>query len=397
MADPVKSATDQFARRFLCLCLGSRWNPAALSVVRELAIQEEVSWGQVARLAADQKLIPLLYDTLRGKELVPAPVEERWRPVYYDSIRRSTRLFHQLTRVLQDLREAQCPVLLLKGAALAETVYGDAALRPMVDLDLLVPASRVPLAETILGQLGYRAQIPDPWPGYSQRYRNSMAYVYAPVHESGYPIPWMVGLHWRLLDVPYHWRIQAEEWFARGQPARVAAVDALVPTREDHLVYLCGHLAVHHRYDPALLRYYDMAGLIHLQGEGLDWDTVLQRTVDWRLVIPLQRSLARLEKLWPGTVPTEAVQAVGQLQPTWAERAVHRWVTDRPRNAASDTLLSLATLPGVGRRARFLLEAILPSPDYMRQRYCPRRPWLWPLAYLLRAGTAVSYLIRRLT
>jgi hypothetical protein len=390
--DRGPGATQDPARRRLCLCLRSRWDPAALQAVRDLGSEGAASWEGVAALAREEFLLPLLYDALRGKGLVPAPVEEAWRQVYYDSIVRSTRLFHQLGQVLQGLAQAGCPVLLLKGAALAEAVYGHAALRPMVDLDLLVAAPRIGLAEDVLAQLGYTALIPDPWPGFSQRYRNSMAYG----RESGYPLPWMVGLHWHLYDVPYYQRIPIEEWFTRGEAARVAGVEALLPSPEDHLIYLCGHLALHHQYDPALMRYYDMAAVLHSAGERLDWDTVLQRAGDWRLVIAVQRTLTRLEELWPGTVPGEAGRAIRRLQPTRAERAVHHWVAERPRTPTLNTLLSVATLPGLERKARFVLEAAFPSPAYMRQRYCPGHPGRWPLAYLLRLGWAARYLVQRL-
>lgn len=136
-----------------------------------------------------------------------------------------------------------------------------------------------------------------------------------------------------------------------------------------------------------------MAGLIHLGPRGLDWETVLQRAVDWHLVIPIQRALARLEELWPGTVPGDARQALRELAPTRSERCVHAWVTGRPRTATSNTLLSLATLPGIAGRITFLLEVAFPSPAYMRQRYCPRRPHLWPLSYGLRGALALKYLM----
>lgn len=138
---------------------------------------------------------------------------------------------------------------------------------------------------------------------------------------------------------------------------------------------------------------YDMAALIRDGGDMLDWHGVVQRAVDWQLVILLQRALAHLEALWPGTVPAGATEEVAVLQPTRAEALVHRWVVDRRRNRTSDVLLFLATLRGRGRRARYLLEQGFPSPAYMRELYCPRRPGLWPLSYLQRAGLTLWYLL----
>lgn len=250
MSEPAPRATESAARQVLALCIRSRWEPGALQTLTDLVSRDGSAWQAVGRLPGKGPLIPLLYDTVRGEGLVPAPIEEEWREVYYHSLLRSTRFFHQVTRVLRALKDVDCPVVVLKGAALAETVYGDGALRPMVDVDLLVPPSGVRAAEAVLTRLGYVPQLADPWPGFSQRYQNSMAYL----HPSGRPLPWMVGLHWHLFDVPYYRRIRPEGWFGRAQPARVAGVDTLVPSPEDHLVYLCGHLALHHQYNSDLLR-----------------------------------------------------------------------------------------------------------------------------------------------
>ena len=52
------------------------------------------------------------------------------------------------------------PVIPLKGAFLAEAVYGDIALRPMADFDLLVKPPDLPRAVEILRQLGYESEQP---------------------------------------------------------------------------------------------------------------------------------------------------------------------------------------------------------------------------------------------
>ena len=46
--------------------------------------------------------------------------------------------------------------LLLKGSALARSAYGDASLRPMLDLDIWVPDAQMPRARRSMEQLGFR-------------------------------------------------------------------------------------------------------------------------------------------------------------------------------------------------------------------------------------------------
>jgi len=61
-----------------------------------------------------------------------------------------------LERIERAFAEAGLDLVLLKGAALAQTVYADPARRPMADLDLCVGAGGIDRAERILGALGYR-------------------------------------------------------------------------------------------------------------------------------------------------------------------------------------------------------------------------------------------------
>jgi len=52
------------------------------------------------------------------------------------------------------------PVIVLKGAYLAEAVYGDVALRPMCDTDLMVPRAELPRAQAVLLDMGGVQQQP---------------------------------------------------------------------------------------------------------------------------------------------------------------------------------------------------------------------------------------------
>ena len=60
------------------------------------------------------------------------------------------------------LNDASIPTILLKGMALSQRYYRDLGLRPMFDLDLLVPPQRAKAAYEILGPLGWTSRLPGP-------------------------------------------------------------------------------------------------------------------------------------------------------------------------------------------------------------------------------------------
>jgi hypothetical protein len=120
---------------------------------------------------------------------------------------------------------------------------------------------------------------------------------------------------------------------------------------------------------------------------------VTARASAWRLILPLQRILARLAALWPEVVPIQALEAISGLQPTRAERLVHRWWVENETNSAVHVGLIWLTMPGLGNRLRYLLETACPGPRYMQQQYGPAPGGLWPLLYFRRLAVALGFVV----
>jgi hypothetical protein len=62
---------------------------------------------------------------------IPNDIMTQLRSHYIESLARNMLLFDELGRVLKAFNEAGIEVIVLKGAALAQTIYPDIALRPM--------------------------------------------------------------------------------------------------------------------------------------------------------------------------------------------------------------------------------------------------------------------------
>jgi hypothetical protein len=200
------------------------------------------------------------------------------------------------------------------------------------------------------------------------------------------------------LDTPYFFgRMPADPFFARSRRVRLAGMEVAVLEPQDHLVYACGHLALHHGYDEALFRYYELAWQILQAGSDFDWQAVVERAAAWRLVIPVQRVVAHLAGLWPELLPAAVLEQVAELRATAAERAIHHWVVAYKDNHSVRALLAWLTQPGLGRRMRYPLETAFPSLAYMRWRYGPAPGGLWPMLYLRRARQAAKHALSALT
>ncbi len=114
-------------------------------------------WGQTLNVADWHRLSPALFCHLQSASGAPPAVLSALERAYVANAARILFIRAATDRVLQALSEATIPAMLLKGAALLETVYADPAQREMLDIDILVPADRMPAANAALAPLGYRA------------------------------------------------------------------------------------------------------------------------------------------------------------------------------------------------------------------------------------------------
>jgi len=104
-------------------------------------------WDTVRAAAETHDLGALVYVRVKQHNVtLPPVVGDVLRASYVAGAARNMRLFDALGTILRSCETAGTPVIPLKGACLAERIYGDIALRPMADLDLLVKPADLPSA-----------------------------------------------------------------------------------------------------------------------------------------------------------------------------------------------------------------------------------------------------------
>jgi len=127
--------------------------------LRSLALLP-LDWEVILKEAAWHRLLPLLYRHLRlvCPDAVPAPILDQLQTRCHALTHRNLLLSSELLRLWDLFTTHQIPAAPYKGPLLAQQVYGDLALRPFNDLDILVHREDVPrVKEVLLGQ-GYLPQ-----------------------------------------------------------------------------------------------------------------------------------------------------------------------------------------------------------------------------------------------
>jgi len=365
--------------RFLKLCLCARWDAAALEAARALARQDNLDWGVVWQVAQSEGVAPLVYHTTRHRQLLPAALEGALRQAYYQNAVRNLRLLHRLEMVLNQLTSVGVPVMVLKGAALAEGIYPNPSLRPMGDVDLLVRHEDVERALSSLAELGYVPHMHLFADGYVPAYTNQVALATPGGCQE------TIEIHWSLFSRTYYYLRVPMEWFWRSaREVQFGPVSARVLSPEAQLLHLCAHILQHGGADSVPWRsLHDVSEVVALYRAQLDWDLVLTRAREYRLELSVRHVLEEVHAEWSAPVPAQVLDRLRALRPSLEEEQVFGRLTNAHR-PVQRLWADLADSPDWKSRWGVWRSRALPSAQYIREHYGVPSQALVPFYYLYR-------------
>ncbi len=278
--------------------------------------------------------------------------------------------FQDVTRALG---KANIPAVWLKGWALAHTIYPMPTLRPMRDLDLLVPPTERERAKACLAQLGYTQ---DEYP--------QLDVVREMRHHDVLRGRVTVELHTKLIGLRSKLFGESQrEWFwahTRVLTAQDFQYSVFVPEAE--LLYLCAHALLQHGENEFLLQRYLDIHLLIRQNPQLDWGLVLEQAVEFRWSFAVMRALEITRDHFGTTTPNAFL----------SELASRRHADEDPRNtvwiAADSTRFETTRglLRGMGKREKIVwaLASLFPPPSFVQWRYHVSSVWQIPFFYFYR-------------
>ncbi|MBN2306201.1 MAG: nucleotidyltransferase family protein [Anaerolineae bacterium] len=320
------------------------------------------AWPDVIAQALQHGLGPTLLWITKHIETVPG-ANSYWDTMIASA--RQTALYFALMERAQyeintALSEAGIPVIWLKGIVLAQTVYPQPTLRPMADLDGLVPYDQRETALEVVEALGY-TRVREP-----ALVENVDFWEYNYRLQGGVGNAVVVELHYSV-DRMLMPELKRLSWFwDHTQPIQSGAFEFLTLRPEAHLIYLCAHAMLQHGgANFRLLHLFDLHTLI--THTSLDWDVVAgwAAAVQWSK--PAEEALRLAVQLLATPVPDTGFTALRRhRQPDEDTTLTARlWEKDR-RMARIGYRLKFMTW---AERAAFARTMLFPSPAYVRHRY----------------------------
>ncbi len=377
------------AEEALCLAIASHYSDRARQLWHRLIATGRLPWAELAGLATNHGLGPLLHAAVAADSPVELPVEIRGelKRQYQLTATLNMLAMHDLEEILLCLNETGIQAVLLKGAALLNNVYENQALRPMVDLDILISFADLPSAMESLAGIGYEYPEPAPFVNVGGIFWNEVL-----LRDAGRTSA-QLEVHWNLLDNPYYApRLDVPSLIQRAIPVMVGTQHALVLAPEDLLLHLCAHNLYHHR--GMLWRTdVDIAFVAHHYRQSIEWDKLISSAVTDDLVLGVKQSLIRAADFWQAPVPQATLEQIGDLTPKLRERF---W-TACQRSEFLKLLRTFIALPTAGHRWHFLRGQLLPSREYLSWRYGTPLSTPAPLAYTRRYLSGISGLMVELS
>lgn len=117
------------------------------------------SWEALLDVADYHLLLPLLHSRLASRSAqIPTAATTRMTLAHLESAAHVAMLARELDSLRSHFSSAGVPLILFKGLALGERLYGDATLRPTCDIDLIVRESDLGVARELVARLGWSAR-----------------------------------------------------------------------------------------------------------------------------------------------------------------------------------------------------------------------------------------------
>lgn len=216
-----------------------------------------------------------------------------------------------LVTVLEAFETAEVPLVLLKGSYLVRFVYPDAALRPMDDVDVLVPPEHAKRSQAVLAELGYQCMV------YTISPYQGICKPALPYFRAGNP-PEHVDLHWALQSMDYY-RFPSTAVWEEVIQSELDGYRVFFLSPEANFIHIGLHTLNHGQ---AIRNWLDLTLLA--KQSSLDWERCVCLAERFGATRAMHWVFQELVRHWRIEPPPSLLDRVAAHAPRWIEDRVIR-------------------------------------------------------------------------
>jgi len=269
--------------------------------------------------ATNRRLFPALYSNLT-KQKITGPLIDRFKEEYNRAWVHNQFAFNSAAKIISCFQQAGIATILLKGSGLILTIYEDAGLRPMADIDVLVRRADASSSICLLESLGWISKYKDPFALIP--FENADEFT---DHSNQ-----KLDLHWRVLWEGNQKSTDEDFWDA-SIPAQIGEVETRTLSASDHLLHVCVHGAKWNDTSP--IRWViDAMKILTSESFEVDWIRVLRQSRERRLSLPMRDTLTYLVDTLAAPVPPAVLRELHNEPTSMRERQFYK-IRLEPNNA----------------------------------------------------------------
>ncbi|HLX63695.1 MAG TPA: nucleotidyltransferase family protein [Planctomycetota bacterium] len=289
-------------------------------------------------LAGDHGLIALVHDALQKQG---AEISDEWNETAAELALNASVHVKAATELSAAFEVAKVDAVFAKGLALALTVYEKPALRPFVDIDVLIEPLSLKRADAVLREQGIALV--------AKSLKNPIECSYMREKLPGFPIH--IDLHWSYTGDD---GLQAPARVPIGEIlSRTKIVNGIrVPSDEDTLLLAAGNMP--RKAAQPLMLVVDFARMARM---NLKWDAVRERATRWHVRTGLWLGLELARSLLNAPVNAEFLKSIepARARREWLLNSLsgeQLWSTEKHKQRRYSFWFKLKCLDSTGDEVR---------------------------------------------
>jgi len=337
------------------------------------------NWDALFQLACRHGVLPLLHHRLSLDGIsIPPSIAPQWQAAITRNTIQSISNTAELLRILALFQKHNIQAIPFKGVVLAAVAYGDPALRPAGDLDILIRFESLLPATALLLNSGYDLKTPILQDG-SPEAENYFEYHFERPSDGI-----ILELRWRLeLTQPRYTRVLGLDW---AWPRRATALlsGASVPDLdpESKLLVLCMHASKH--IWSRLIWILDVAFLLAAT-PALDWARVLAEARRQGLGRPLTLGVLLARHFAGSVIPPQVLAALERdTVAVRLARHIQENLFHSPGSAPPGRIPYNVLLLDAADRRRLIFSLDFLRPNERDRAFLRLPSWLEPLYLIVR-------------
>ena len=360
---------------------------------KKLEVLKPHEWEALTAEAIRYRLTFQFNEYLKAHTLLHACVPESCLVLLSQTVQsalmENMRQLSQLRQMLRACEAESIPFLLMKGLWIVDQLYQNMAARASGDIDILLKPEDMPRFTRLVQRLGFEVDL------------TIIDFQEIAQVTNEFQLPTFDGssrfdVHWSMTHPLEDSPINEDKIWARSDVVNLVGKPCQSLCLEDHLLMLCYHAAIHHRFryvGPRVMS--DIAQAIKTPPRPILWEELVARAheMGWSRGVWLMLDLVR-EHL--GVQPPQSI--LDAMRPYNAEDSSIRkaaveamFMDQQHKEGLTIGTVRLFNQAPCGQRFEQLFRGLFPEPRLVALHFQvsiddPRLPWIYPWLYAKRLG-----------